>query len=54
MKFTEMKDVDHGVPAWTYHGDDEAKGYATRYSSDRCDKEANLWDWLFRQHRAAR
>jgi len=49
MKYTEMKGIGHGVPAWTYHGEDEAKGYITRYSSDRCDKEADVWDWLFKQ-----
>jgi predicted peptidase len=51
MKYTEMKGVDHNVPAWIFHGDDEVKGYITRYSSDRCDKEGDVWDWLFKQKR---
>ena len=25
------------------------EGYVTQYSSPRCDKTANVWDWLFAQ-----
>lgn len=51
MKYTEMKGIGHGVPAWVFHGDDEAKGYITQYSGDRCDRESDVWDWLFKQKR---
>jgi len=54
MKFTELKGVNHGsnVPGFQYTGDDEAAGRITHYSSDRCDKESNIWDWLFKQKRS--
>jgi predicted peptidase len=51
MKYTELRDVGHAawVPAFVYEGDNEAKGYRTRCSGERCDRTANVWDWLFRQ-----
>ena len=53
MKYTELKGVNHGsnVPGFQYKGDDPAKGWITQYSSDRCDKESDVWDWLFKQKR---
>jgi hypothetical protein len=53
MKYTELKDVGHGLNmiAFDYDGDDEAKGWITQYSSPDCDREGNVWDWLFQQKR---
>jgi hypothetical protein len=51
MKYTELKDVKHNASqyAFYYEGDEPAKGYVTRYSSEKCDKTAKVWDWLFAQ-----
>lgn len=51
IKYTELRDVGHAawVPAFVYQGDDETKGYLTRYSGERCDRTPKVWDWLFRQ-----
>ena len=51
MKYTELKDVKHNASqyAFYYEGDEPDKGYVTEYSSERCDKTANVWDWLFAQ-----
>jgi hypothetical protein len=53
MKYTELKGVNHGLNtvAFDYKGDDQAKEWVTQCSSDRCDKEGDLWDWLFKQKR---
>ncbi|MCX7016876.1 MAG: dienelactone hydrolase family protein [Candidatus Sumerlaeota bacterium] len=53
MKYTEMQGVNHGcnVPAFQYTGDDAAKGWITQCSSDRCERESDIWDWLFNQKR---
>jgi predicted peptidase len=53
MKYTELKDVNHALNmiAFNYKGDDPAKGWITRYADARCDKEGNVWDWLFKQKR---
>ena len=53
MKYTELKGLDHNctLAAFNYRGDDAAKGWITRFSSDRCDGESDVWEWLFRQHR---
>ena len=51
LKYTELKDVKHNASqyAFSYKGDEPEKGYVTRYSSEKCDKTANVWDWLFAQ-----
>ena len=56
VKFTEMAKHGHNVneAAFTYTGDTEANGGVTKYASDRCDKTADVWDWLFGQKRAAK
>jgi predicted peptidase len=53
MKYTELRGVKHNawVQGFTYQGDDAQKGYVTRYSSDRCDRTHDVWQWLFRQHK---
>lgn len=53
MKLTEMAGVGHGVAnyGFVFEGDDASKGRITHYSSNRCDKTENVWDWLFRQKR---
>ena len=50
---TKVKDVNHALNmiAFNYKGDDPAKGWITRYADARCDKETNVWDWLFKQKR---
>ena len=54
MKYTEFKGYGHKaqVHAFTYEGDD-ASGLQTQYSSSRCDKTQDVWDWLFNQKTAA-
>ena len=49
MKFTSMEGVGHGAAdyAFIYQGDDANRGFVTRYSSDRCDKQGDVWEWLF-------
>ena len=51
LKYTELKGVAHNASryAFSYEGDEPEKGYVTQYSSERCDKTANVWDWLFAQ-----
>jgi len=51
LKYTELKDVKHNTSqyAFSYEGDEPEKGYVTQYSSEKCDKTANVWDWLFAQ-----
>ena len=51
LKYTELKDVKHSASqyAFSYEGDKPGKGCVTQYSSERCDKTANVWDWLFAQ-----
>jgi predicted peptidase len=53
MKYTELKDIKHNAStfAFVYEGDDEGKGFITKYSSNKCDKTSNIWDWLFKQKR---
>ena len=53
MKYTELRGVQHNswVQAFRYQGDDVQQGYVTRYSSDRCDRSQDLWQWLFRQRK---
>ena len=51
MKYTEFKGVEHdGVIqyAFTTSGEIQYDGqYKTILSSDACDKEENVWKWLF-------
>ncbi|MCP5120158.1 MAG: hypothetical protein GY953_55890, partial [bacterium] len=49
IKYTELRGVGHAawVPAFVYQGDDETKGYRTRFGGERCDRTPNVWDWLF-------
>lgn len=51
MKYTELEGVAHNASqyAFDYDGDDEAKGHITKYSSNKCDKTPNVWNWLFEQ-----
>jgi predicted peptidase len=51
LKYTELEGVNHNAEthAFAYQGDDAAKGFVTRYSSDQCDRTPNVWDWLFKQ-----
>ena len=53
MKYTELRGVKHNswLQAFNYQGDDEKKGYVTRYSNDRCDRSQDVWRWLFRQYK---
>jgi predicted peptidase len=53
MKYTELKGVKHNAAhyGFVYTGDDPQKGFVTQYSSDRCDKTSDVWDWLFAQKR---
>jgi predicted peptidase len=53
MKFTELANHGHNVnePAFAYTGDTKANGGVTKHASDRCDKTADVWDWLFSKKR---
>lgn len=56
LKFTEMANRGHNVSqaAFKYTGDSPVEGGVTKYASDKCDKTADVWDWLFGQKRAAK
>ncbi len=56
MKFTEVANIGHGVGgvAFRYTGDSKENTGVTKYASDRCDKTADVWDWLFSKKRAAK
>jgi len=53
MKFTEVANIGHGVGgvAFRYTGDSKENTGVTKYASDRCDKTADVWDWLFSKKR---
>ncbi len=53
VKFTEVANIGHGVGAiaFSYAGDTTANTGVTKYASDRCDKTADVWDWLFSKKR---
>jgi len=53
VKFTELANHGHNVneAAFAYTGDTKENGGVTKYASDRCDKTADVWDWLFGQKR---
>ncbi len=56
VKFTELAKHGHNVSeaAFTYTGDTKENRGVTKYASDKCDKTADVWDWLFAQKRAAK
>jgi predicted peptidase len=56
LKFTELRDVGHNAEryAFGYEGDDAEKGFVTHYSSNRCDRTPDVWEWLFKQRLGAR
>lgn len=53
MKYTEFPGVGHSswLQAFAFKGDDKDKGIVTKYASDKCDKEGDVWAWLFGQKR---
>ncbi len=53
LKFTEMANRGHNVgeAAFMYTGDSLVEGGVTKYASDKCDKTADVWDWLFSKKR---
>jgi predicted peptidase len=53
VKFTEMSNMGHSVvhAALKYTGDSPKGGGVTKYASDKCDKTADVWDWLFSKKR---
>jgi len=52
IKYTELRGVKHPswIQAFTYHGDDQSKGYMTR-ASESADRTTQVWQWLFRQQK---
>ncbi len=54
-KLTSLKGEGHGIwrIAFRYTGDDTVKGFITEYSSEECDRESDVWKWLFSQRRPA-
>jgi predicted peptidase len=51
-KFTQLDGVGHGQQqTFIYTGDDPERGYLTHYSSDRCDRTSDVWEWLYAQKR---
>ncbi len=56
MKFTEVANIGHGVGgvAFRYTGDSKENTGVTKYASDRCDKTADVWNWLFSKKRETR
>ncbi|MBI4976424.1 MAG: prolyl oligopeptidase family serine peptidase [Spirochaetes bacterium] len=54
LKFTEVANMGHSVvhAALSYTGD--SPGRVTKYASDKCDKTADVWEWLFSKKRAAK
>jgi predicted peptidase len=54
-KLTSLKGEGHSIweIALRYTGDDEEKGFVTEYASDKCDKEGDVWKWLFSQRKPA-
>jgi predicted peptidase len=53
LKFTEMANRGHNVvhAALKYTGDSPVEGGVTKYASDKCDKTADVWEWLFSKKR---
>ena len=53
IKYTELRGINHNawIQAFTYTGDDPARGFLTRASGDEVDSTGDVWQWLFRQRR---
>ena len=53
MKYTEYAGVGHGVDGFAFNhtGDKPKQGFVTKYSSDKCDRTEDVWNWLFSQRR---
>ena len=56
IKYTELRGIRHNswIQAFTYTGDDPARGFLTRASGDEVDPTSDVWQWLFRQRRQDR
>jgi predicted peptidase len=56
LKFTEVAKIGHGVGsfAFSYTGDSEENTGVTKYASDQCDKNPDVWNWLFSKKREAK
>lgn len=56
IKYTELRGIQHNswIQAFTYTGDDPARGFLTRASGDEVDPTSDVWQWLFRQRRQDR
>lgn len=56
IKYTELRGIRHSswIQAFTYTGDDPARGFLTRASGDEVDPTSDVWQWLFRQRRPDR
>ncbi len=55
VKFTEVanRGLDVSGVAFRYTGDSPVEGGVTKLASDKCDKTADVWDWLFSKNREA-
>ncbi|MCG3180354.1 MAG: hypothetical protein BIFFINMI_02713 [Phycisphaerae bacterium] len=55
-KLTTLKGEGHAIQpiAFQFKADDAAKGFVTEFSSADCDKESDIWRWLFKQQRKAK
>ena len=53
IKYTELRGVKHNswIQAFTYRGDDAARGFVTKSSGKNVDRSSDVWKWLFRQSR---
>jgi predicted peptidase len=52
MKYTVFKGAGHSIRQFifTTSGElDDTHKYTTEFSSNNCDPESNVWDWLFKQ-----
>ena len=50
MKYTEVTGFGHGANKVAFtHPSQKEVGFETQYSSARCDKTEDVWDWLFMQ-----
>ncbi len=53
IKYTELRGIKHNswIQAFTYRGDDPARGFVTKVSGEDVDQTSDIWEWLFRQSR---
>ena len=53
IKYTELRGIKHNswIQAFTYQGDDPARGFVTKISGNNVDQASDVWEWLFRQRR---